>query len=108
MKIPPLPKEMFAELRELNLDDATPLWYYIPKESEMAPTNGESLGAVGARIVAEVFIGLLQGDKQSYLSQDPDWHPTLPTTDASRKGNGFTMVDLLTFADPTAADTASN
>lgn len=108
MKIPPLPKEIFAELRELNLDDATPLWYYILKESEMAPTNGESLGAVGARIVAEVFIGLLQGDKQSYLSQDPDWRPTLPTTDASRKGNGFTMVDLLTFADPTAGDTASN
>ena len=47
--------------------------------------NGERPGPVGARIVTEAFLGLLQGDKGSYLSQDPEWQPFLPTVDASKK-----------------------
>jgi hypothetical protein len=31
---------------------------------------------VGGRIVAELFIGLLQGDRTSYLRQHPKWTPT--------------------------------
>ena len=53
---------------------------------------------MGARIVTEVFIGLLQGDGLSYLSQQPNWKPFLPTLDPNRQGNDFKMVDLLTFA----------
>ena len=45
----------------------TPLWYYILKEAEQRG-NGERLGPVGATIVSEVFVGLVQGDRQSYLS----------------------------------------
>ena len=44
----------------------TPLWYYILKEAEQRG-NGERLGPVGATIVSEVFVGLVQGDRQSYL-----------------------------------------
>ena len=47
--------------------------------------NGERPGPVGARIVTEAFLGLLQGDKGSYLSKDPEWQPFLPTVDASKK-----------------------
>ena len=47
---------------------ATPLWYYILKEAQVRG-NGERLGPVGARLVAEVFVGLVQGDKDSFLSQ---------------------------------------
>jgi hypothetical protein len=43
-------------------------------------------------------IGLLQGDRSSYLSQDPDWQPFLPTIDPVRAGDDFTMIDLLRFA----------
>jgi hypothetical protein len=43
-------------------------------------------------LVAEVFIGLLEGDRLSYLRQDPEWKPTLSST------GDFTMVDLLKFA----------
>lgn len=85
------------------MDRATPLWYYLLKEAEVR-CDGETLGAVGGRIVAEVILGLIQGDKQSYLSQDPDWTPMLPTIDAGKRGKDFRMVDLLTVADPTAAD----
>ena len=48
--------------------------------------------------MAEVFIGLLQGDRMSYLAQDPDWEPSLPTVDPRRRREDFTMVDLLRFA----------
>ena len=55
-------------------------------------------GPVGARIVTEVFLGLLQGDKGSYLAQDPEWQPFLPTVDASKTGDDFKMIDLLRYA----------
>ena len=43
--------------------------------------------------MAEVFVGLLQGDSMSYLSQEPDWTPGLGAT-----ADDFTMVDLLRMA----------
>ena len=91
MGIEPLSPSDLSELDPLGLDRKTPLWYYILKEAEVL-AGGQRLGPVGARIVAEVFIGLLQGDPMSYLRQDPDWTPTLAETD------DFTMADLLTFA----------
>jgi hypothetical protein len=69
----------------------TPLWYYILKEAEVK-SGGLRLGPVGARIVAEVFVGLVAGDKTSYLS-DPTWKPTLPAKTAGT----FLMSDLLRF-----------
>ena len=101
MKVDVIDPAAMPELKALNLDRATPLWYYILKESELQ-ASGEHLGPVGGRIVAEVLIGLLQGDKQSFLSQEPDWLPTLPTRDPSHQGLRFSMVDLLTVADPNA------
>jgi hypothetical protein len=70
-----------------------PLWYYVLAEAESL-TGGEHLAGIGARIVAEVFVGLLQGDKASYLNHEPRWTPTLPRANPKE----FTMVDLLTVA----------
>jgi hypothetical protein len=42
-----------------------PLWVYVLREAE-EQQSGERLGPVGARIVAEVVLGLLAGD--------PEWH----------------------------------
>lgn len=94
MGIPPLAASQLAELTSFGVgfERSTPLWYYILKEAELA--GGTHLAGVGARIVAEVFIGLLQQDGGSYLSNNPGWRPTLP----SRTPGTFTMVDLLTFA----------
>ncbi len=55
-----------------------PLWFYILKEAELSPNNGERLGPVGGRIMAEVLVGLLQRDPNSYLYLDPAWKPSLP------------------------------
>jgi hypothetical protein len=70
-----------------------PLWYYILKEAEVQ-AGGLHLGQVGGRIVAEVFLGLMQADPLSYLHQQPNWTPTLP----SASSGDFTVADLITFA----------
>jgi hypothetical protein len=72
-----------------------PLWFYILREAELPPRHGEVLGPVGARIVAEVFAGLLQRDRNSYLFLDPSWKPAPPIAPAV---GAFTLVDLLRFA----------
>ncbi len=70
-----------------------PLWYYILAEADVQ-AGGRHLGEVGGRIVAEVFLGLLEKDASSYLRNEPDWRPFLP---AATDGE-FTMADLITFA----------
>lgn len=83
------------EARRQGLDAATPLWYYILKEAEVRE-NGERLGPVGATIVSEVLVGLVHGDRQSYLWLDgPDWQPSLP----SAVPGAFTMADLIRYVD---------
>ena len=56
----------------------TPLWYYVLAESR-AVNDGERLGPVGGRIVAETLIGLLRADPTSYLSAFPAFRPFLGT-----------------------------
>jgi hypothetical protein len=86
----------FKDLKPFALDQRTPLWFYILREAEVDGFGtGRHLGPVGGRIVAEVLIGLMQGDSESYLRQDPGWVATLPTLDPS--GN-FKITDLLRFA----------
>ena len=75
-----------------QLEAATPLWFYLLREAATLG-KGERLGMVGGRIVAEVLVGLLKGDPQSYLSRKPSWKPILPS---ARKGD-FTMPDLIKF-----------
>jgi hypothetical protein len=74
--------------------DGTPLWFYILKEAEHLG-DGNRLGPVGGRIVAEVLIGLLRADSASYLSLDPDWQPDLPSA-----GPDYGLADLLTLGVP--------
>jgi hypothetical protein len=95
--ITPLSDGDFDELRAHGLQNRAPLWFYVLREAHVAE-NGERLGPVGARIVAEVFTGLMQGDEKSFLTQEPDWRPFLPTVDTSSQGDDFTMIDLLRFA----------
>jgi len=60
---------------ELGTDlDPTPLWFYILKESELQ-AGGRHLGPTGGRVVAEVFAGLLELDRQSFINLDPRWTP---------------------------------
>jgi hypothetical protein len=74
-----------------NRPDA--LWYCVLKEAEVRH-DGEQLGPVGGGIVAEVLIGLLSGDPQSYLTVQPTWKPTgVPAA----KAVAYTPADFLKF-----------
>lgn len=75
-----------------QLEAATPLWFYLLREAATLG-SGQRLGMVGGRIVAEVLVGLLAGDPQSYLRRKPSWTPILP----SAKRGEFTMPDLIKF-----------
>ena len=92
MGIEPLSRDE-AGLQTLGWQGETPLWYYILKEAEVRH-DGEYLGEVGGRIVAEVLLGLIDLDPTSYRNAGSEWMPTLPSVQA---GN-FTMADLLRFA----------
>lgn len=70
----------------------SPLWYYILKEAQIQG-KGQRLGQVGSRILAEVFVGILESDSSSFLVRNPDWKPILP----SQIRGTFTMADMLNF-----------
>jgi hypothetical protein len=79
-----------------------PLWTYILAEAmqhqenvaipvqEHVTIKTPRLGPVGGRIVAEVFLGLLFGDPNSQLSQDPHWHPA--------SGPNYGLRDFVNYA----------
>ena len=60
-----------------------PLWLYLLAEAEVIGREteagrfepGEGLGPVGARIVAETMIGLLELDEHSFLGANRSWSP---------------------------------
>ena len=66
-----------------------PLWTYILAEAfnhqekveipvtEKKTLTTPKLGPVGGRIVAEVFLGLMFGDNDSFLNLHPNWQPTI-------------------------------
>ncbi|MET0220013.1 MAG: heme peroxidase, partial [Tardiphaga sp.] len=84
-----------AVAKKHGMHEHTPLWYYILKEAEQRG-EGKKMGPVGATLLAEVFVGLVHGDHQSYLwIKGKEWKPTLP----SKVAGDFTMADLLRFVD---------
>jgi hypothetical protein len=91
----------------VGFETSTPPWYYILREAQLEKDNeGRRLGPLGARIVAEVFVGILRGDRFSFLNANPNWKPEL----ANAQGK-FLMADMLKFAGvplapPVAAPTA--
>ena len=72
-----------ARAAEPGLNGGTPLWYYILKEAELIGREnldgtrlpGEGLGPVGATIVAETVIGLIELDSRSWLGSNRNWRP---------------------------------
>lgn len=65
------------------LEGGIPLWYYLLIEAETigregsggAFEPGEGLGPVGATIVAETIIGLIELDERSWLASNRRWTP---------------------------------
>lgn len=80
----------------------TPLWYYILREAELM-MGGRRLGPVGARIIAEVLIGLIKGDPKSFTNIEPLWKPEpgrfgVPHEKPRDAFTHFEMSDLIRYA----------
>lgn len=74
----------------------TPLWFYILREADVAG-EGDRLGPVGGRIVAEVLVGILRADPEAFVAAEPDWQPTLPAA-----GSGaYCLADLVAIGSST-------
>jgi hypothetical protein len=87
------------ELAETGIGDirsefltSTPMWFYVLHEA-LVRADGQHLGPVGGRIVAEVIIGLLERDRSAVL-QRPGWRPRIPV----RQSPGVMIQDILDFA----------
>lgn len=92
MNLEPLDPSELVDLEPFGLAQSTPLWFYVLREAARR-AQGQHLGPVGGRIVAEVMIGLLQADPRSYLVQNPQWRPIF-----GQQSGQFGMADLLRFA----------
>lgn len=92
MGVPPISNDELG-LTETGWDGKAPLWFYILAESAMR-RDGRRLGEAGGRIVAEVILGILDADHDSYLHVPQGWQPTPLTAPFGE----FRMGDLLTFA----------
>jgi hypothetical protein len=88
MGVEPLTRDE-AGLGAFGWEGETPLWLYVLREADVRG-GGDRLGEVGGRLVAEVLLGLLDADPESYRAIDPSWQPTLPAA-----GARFTLLDLL-------------
>jgi hypothetical protein len=110
-----LPKKIIAGkpytkiLEDFDLDQHTPLWFYILKEAEILK-KGACLGPIGSWIVAKTIVGLIYASEFSILkAQDENgesWKPDL----GQIKKTEFGMTDLLLFVNdlnPLGAVTAS-
>lgn len=91
---PVLSDAHFAELKAIHppFVSSTPFWYYVLREADVL-ANGETLGPIGGRLVAEVFIGLLRADRNSILNQATPFVPSLGASPGE-----FHMIDLLRVA----------
>jgi len=68
----------------------TPLWYYILKEAEVME-NGERLGPLGSRLVAEVIVGGIFYGKETKFN--PKWISSIT------HNNIVKLRDLISFVD---------
>jgi hypothetical protein len=85
-----VPPGQAQALRDGNLLERTPLWFYLLAEAAHH-ARGQHLGPVGSIIVAEVLLEMVRRSEDSILAV-PQWEPTLGA-------NGrFTLPDLLRLA----------
>ena len=95
--------QALASAAGVDLASGTPLWLYALIEGaeigrETSPGNfdqGEGLGPVAGRIVAETLIGLMELDARAFLGSNRAWSPD---GDDKLGPNGVhTLLELLTY-----------
>lgn len=67
-----VPASVAAALAHGRFQNRTPLWYYVLREAQVQK-GGNTLGAVGSRLVAETLVGLINHSPNSYVHQRHPW-----------------------------------
>lgn len=81
----------------------SPLWFYTLMESKVC-YEGQCLGPVASRIIAEVIVGIVEGDPNAFLNKEPGWKPKFGvqknTNDSeTREEYRYSMIDFLRYAE---------
>jgi hypothetical protein len=99
MGVPVIPASAFTTAQALGPQwaNGVPLWYYILGEADMV-NGGKVLGPVGARIVADVMLRILQDDPLSILGLGNKIFPFTPKAPVASVPGKFGMADFLVFA----------
>lgn len=96
----------WGALRNVDLVDETPLWYYVLLEAQLDPGRsistgrkiggvGATLGRVGSRIVTEVIEGSLLLDPSSFLRRkNSGWKPEPWTTTDGKQIEVTSLKDV--------------
>jgi hypothetical protein len=104
---PEMIEKVRAAGKKLGFAKATPLWVYILAEGKVIGrmgenaqglktfAKGEGLGPLGARLVAEVILGLLELDSRSFLGSNRNWSPA-DTADKIGTDGVTSLYQLLT------------
>ena len=83
-------------LRNANLQENTPLFYYILKEAELRENEGRKLGSLGGLIITEVIETALQSDPASYMNAFPDgWSRPLWNSQSGSPATVGSILDIV-------------
>jgi hypothetical protein len=89
-------RQMEVFLKKNGMLNRTPLFYYLMREAEVSGRAtpggwpGKRLGPLGSRLVAEVILGILNADPDSYIHSE--WQPPLI---AGQPGEPARRIDSL-------------
>lgn len=87
-------EKFFSSSKGSNPDLKAPLWYYVLAEAREFH-DGDRLGPVGSRIVAETLVGIVEADPSSYRNTE-DWTPSLKSRRTSTSPGEFSIADVVT------------
>lgn len=86
-----------ADIEKAGLLQQTPLWFYILAEAgDAAGPNGQHLGPVGSRIVAETFWNLIRHARDSVIADPP--------TEKELQSGEFTLKGLIRIGQDTGME----
>lgn len=89
--------EISQAIDDGGFGERTPLWYYVLQEA-WRQKNGETLGAVGSRLVAETLVGLVKADPNSFLNNCCDDAVTDKGIEMPDNKKIATVADILEYA----------
>jgi hypothetical protein len=77
-----------------HLCNNSPLWFYTLMEAHLC-NGGERLGPVASRIIAEVIIGIIEDNPDSFWNSPTPWKPDIE----GEQPGVITMADLFRFVE---------